>query len=247
MNKDFQQRLHKYLNDCDRDESHLSNIDLLENYIQMFTGGQFESYGTNDPFSFSSDDLVAVMMLSMEMKNSTKSGISPRSALKIAENSKDLSSILRELSSSNHPDAEETSIEEMSSFEAQRLLLDKSSPAQQLVRKLLELLSDSEKSPNIKWVAVSKLISRKRPSLLPIRDGRVAQRLGHARNPTSDRYLAEWWKDWHEALTSDQNFPIRDRLEMIRHELKKNGRVEFCPSLIRIADVLVWSRCQCGD
>jgi hypothetical protein len=246
MNEDFQKRLNKYLQDCSAGKDHPNSLDLLLSYFQNNTGGQFETYGVNDPFSITSDDLIAVTMLSMEVKLRTKSGLSPQSALKIEAHAKQLSGYLQDLVLQIFDNPAELRLENLRTDQARTLLLDKESPAQMLIELLLELLSDPDYSPNIKRVAVSKLISRKHPSLFPIRDRKVANRLGYPLQPNSNDYLVNWWNDWHQALTSDLGFKIRGRLEELQLELENTKKLESIPSLIRIADVLIWSRCTCN-
>ena len=102
-------------------------------------------------------------------------------------------------------------------------------------------------SANKKWVAVSKLLSRKWPALLPIRDNKVAKRLGYEKSPNEQQFLSEWWKDWHAALTPSNDNQIHKRLTEIREQILKPAKLKVDPSLLRIADVLVWDRCKCKD
>ena len=247
MTIEFQKRLNKYLSDCSVNKEHTGNLDLLRDYFRVNTGGHFETYGINDPTTITADDLIAVTMLSMEIKRTTKSGISPRSALLISQHREELGEHLRLLADSLDKAKSTRNLEDLSKDDAKRILLDESSPAQMLIRQLLDLLSDSERSPNTKWVAVSKLISRKQPSLLPIRDRRVARRLGYGHHPNSAKFLADWWNDWHEALTTENQYRFRTRLKELQSALATSTEVNFTPSLIRIADVLVWSRCDCDQ
>jgi hypothetical protein len=246
MSNGFATNLEKFLYDCDAKCEHPDVKTILKNYFNSYTGGSFETYGYNDPFAINSDDLIAVTMLSMEIKQQTKSGISPQAILKIEENSKKISSLLTELQGSdNSISPMDISLDQISKYDAEKLLTSADSIAHQLNQIVLPLLSDNM-SPNKKWVAASKLISRKRPSLIPIRDQKVVRRLTKGKIQSPENYLTEWWGQWYDALASSK-FSIKDRLTDIQHEYY-SGKPKpiFTPSLIRIADVLVWNGCDCN-
>jgi hypothetical protein len=82
MSNEFATNLEKFLYDCDANCEHPDVKTILKNYFSSYTGGNFETYGHNDPFAINSDDLIAVTMLSMEIKQQTRSGISPQAILK---------------------------------------------------------------------------------------------------------------------------------------------------------------------
>lgn len=246
MSNGFASNLEKYLYDCDANCEHPEVKKILTNYFSSYTGGNFETYGYNDPFAINSDDLIAVTMLSMEIKQKTKSGISPQAILKIEENSEKISSLLMKLQvPENSISPIDSSLDQISKHDAERLLTSVDSIADQLNQIILPLLSDNV-SPNKKWVAASKLISRKRPSLIPIRDQKVVRRLTKGNTQTSENYLTEWWGQWYHTLASSE-FSIRDRLTDIQNEYSSGKpKPTFTPSLIRIADVLVWNGCDCN-
>jgi hypothetical protein len=246
MSNGFASNLEKYLYDCDATCEHTDVKTILKNYFNSYTGGNFETYGDNDPLAINSDDFIAVTMLSMEVKQKTKSGISPQAILKIEENSEEISSLLTKLQvPENSISPIDSSLDQISKHDAERLLTSVDSIANQLNQMILPLLSDNM-SPNKKWVAASKLISRKRPSLIPIRDQKVVRRLTKGSAQTPENYLTEWWSHWYHTLTSSE-FSIRDRLTDIQNEYSSSKpKPTFTPSLIRIADVLVWNGCDCN-
>lgn len=81
-------------------------------------------------------------------------------------------------------------------------------------------------------MATSKLLARKRPRLIPVRDSVVAGVLGMTNSTT-------WWRPWWEALSSDQR--ITDRLAAIRLDSDANV------SLLRIADIVLWMKGRPAD
>lgn len=124
---------------------------LLERYFDSgeFTGGSFERFagGGDRPEvanRFTSDDIVAVSMLSVRIPG--------RAALRINETQQDeLTRLLSEIP---------TNVELAASPES---LVASGSHADQLWHRLVEL-------PGVEWVTASKLMARKRPHLIPVYD-----------------------------------------------------------------------------
>lgn len=75
-------------------------------------------------------------------------------------------------------------------------------------------------------VATSKLMARKRPSLIPVRDKRLSKVLTSAN---------DWWETWWRAMRSSNGIP--NRLQEIRTEA---GYPEL--PLLRVADIVIWKR-----
>lgn len=240
--------LPKYLNDCPHEESH-SQLSVLTSYFQHNTGSRFESYGENDPYRITGDDLVAVTMLSMEIRARSTSGFTPRIAINLEDESDRLSGLLKEISQGTKDgDLSRWSLELTDKDSLEMYFLNQDSPAQKLVELLFLILQTDRNSVTRKWVAVSKLLSRKFPSLLPIRDNKVADLLGYERPYDQLTYLSHWWRDWHEAFFAN-GAQIIQRLtnlqQDLEHQLEKQTGTYFTPSLVRIADVLVWNSCNC--
>jgi hypothetical protein len=108
---------------------------LIRTYLDNNTGGHFETYATcrSDPFNITGDDLVAVTMLSMEIKAKTRSGISPASALRIEQRRSTINALLTRL-------PVHAKLHELTEDEAKALLLAHDSPAWTLWEELLEAL-----------------------------------------------------------------------------------------------------------
>ena len=195
--------------------------ELIRTYLDNNTGGHFETYATcrSDPFNITGDDLVAVTMLSMEIKAKTGSGISPASALRIEQRQPTINALLTRL-------PVHAKLHELAEDEANALLLAHDSPAWTLWEELLEALKADD--PDKKRVAVSKLLARKRPNLLPIRDNSVLELLGSPE---------DWWSSWWSALHG--NPAIVARLK----ELRKAADAPHL-SLLRVADIVLWRTAQ---
>jgi hypothetical protein len=244
-NTKFVDKLSSYITECSKDGH--GRIAILSNYFKNFTGGKFEFFGDNNPFKITTDDIVAVTMLSMEIRYSTRSGITPRTILSLMEHQEHIEALLRRLQDNRSSSPTSSTLETLSEEELSGLLTGETSAAQELVSFLFPLFSQVKVSESKKWVAVSKLLSRKRPGLLPIRDNKVATRLGYSMPMSQNSYLADWWTDWHWAITANENMHIKNRLSELQAQLAEDKELEFVPSLIRIADVLVWNGCTCNS
>ena len=199
---------------------------LLRNYLGKNTGGHFETFATcrSDPFNITGDDLVAVTMLSMEIKAKTSSGISPASALRVEQRQSTINALLTRL-------PVHAKLHELTQDEADALLLAHDSPAWTLWEELLEALKADNTAD--KRVAVSKLLARKRPNLIPMGDNNVLKALGR-------RNHNDWWPLWWSALHG--NPTIVARLKQLR---KAAGAPHL--SLLRTADIILWMRSLPGS
>lgn len=74
----------------------------------------------------------------------------------------------------------------------------------------------------------SKIMARKRPSLIPIVDSVIDDLIGYG----------HYWHDWHKALTDGSGLP--ERLEKIRQD-SGCGQLGYEPSLLRIMDIVLWT------
>lgn len=195
------------------------------------TGSRFELYGSvdDDPFRITPSDLVAVTLLSMSIDRSSTSGILPESALRIEDSSEELAALLAQIPLDRE-------LHTLDADEFDRWLGDRS-PGNALYVEVAQLLtpdqfgttsSDHAKRGMNRPVATSKLLARKRPGLIPIRDSRTSAALG---NPKS------WWQLWWNALSSEPSgSEIVGCLEEIR---SRSGQTHL--SLLRVADILLWS------
>ena len=182
----------------------------LTDYLN-FTGAEFERYGRNDaPHRVTADDIVAVTMLSIWIKPSLKRGLSPERIIKLERQAGRISDILQWV-----PD--NLDLSSVSETEFQRLFGPDGH-----VRKLFTLLSSDLELGN---VVAHKILARKRPRLIPIRDSRSERVLGHPQS---------WWRSWWEAMSDPA---LVDRLE----ELRRQAECERF-SILRTADVVVWMK-----
>ncbi len=163
-------------------------LNRLNAYLasDAYTGSRFDTYGGDrkDSLNITGDDLIAVTMLSIEIKAKTPSGITPEAALLLEDRGSEINALLNRL-----PDHAE--LHRLAQSEATTLLFSPQSPG----IALYDIVFDALKGPGTrKRVATSKLLARKRPNLFPIRDKDTASLLG---NPT------KWWEPWWEALSGN--------------------------------------------
>lgn len=185
---------------------------LVDHYANSgeFTGGSFESYGTNYPSTITADDLVAVSMLSIEIRLNSRSGITPVHAIALERRADEISELLSKVPH----DIDLHTLDE----DGYASILDQGGPAW----SLYDLLRDKDviSLPN---VATHKLLARKRPRLLPVFDSVIKRTL----NPTGA------WDTWWTALNTRPELVAR--LDEIRIEANASQL-----SLLRTADVAVW-------
>jgi len=169
--------------------------DLLKRYVGgEYTGAAFDLYRRSDPWSITSDDLVAVTMLSISINESSNSTIRPSAVLQIHAQSRRIAGLLSQL-----PLARDLHTLRADDFDA---WLDAGSPGE----PLYELLRHKISLPR---VATHKLLARKRPQLFPIRDSVVENAL--SLSGQQDR----WWRPWWAVLSSD------DALVAHLHEIRQ--------------------------
>lgn len=186
---------------------------LLKDYLRGYTGRGFDSYGSNDPFTITSDDLIAVTMLSIKINESSTSSIRPSAILALQAAAVGVSSQLEQL-----PADRELHMLGQAEFD---LWLGPGAPGS----ALYELLRHQIALPR---VATHKLLARKRPLLLPIRD-RVVEQALDAANPD------EWWRPWWQTLRTEG--AVVAQLQLIR-EVAEAPHL----SLLRVADIVIWMK-----
>jgi len=188
--------------------------DLVNLYVNSgkFTGRAFDVYGHNDPCAITSDDLIAVTMLSISIRENSNSALRPSAILKLQAHSDQIESLLTQL-----PPARELHTMVSEEFDS---WLGPSSPGAMLYDLLRQTIS-------LPRVTTHKLLARKRPLLLPIRDTVVegALNLGNRDD--------DWWRPWWIALSTDD--ALVPRLQEIR-QLAGTPNL----SLLRIADIVIW-------
>lgn len=183
---------------------------LVRTYRAGYTGAAFDTYGRNDPARITGDDLIAVSMLSIQIREQGNAALRPTSILALERLEGAVTELLAAVPAGRD-------LYMLSGAEFERWLGPGSAG-----EVLYWLLRQQAAIPR---VAVYKLLARKRLALFPIRDTVVEKALGQTADP--------WWRPWWETLAVDPE--IVSRLEEIR---RLSGASHL--SLLRIADIVVW-------
>jgi hypothetical protein len=184
--------------------------EVVRTYSAGYTGAAFDTYGHNDPVRITGDDLIAVSMLSIQIREQGNASLRPSSIRTLDS----LAGAVTELLAAVPSDRD---LRTLSESEFERWLGPGS--AGDVLYWLLR------KQAAIPRVAVYKLLARKRLALFPIRDTVVEKALRQTADP--------WWRPWWETLAADSD--IVGRLEEIRW---RSGAQHL--SLLRVADIVVW-------
>ena len=207
----FGQRVRQELGlDSDRPDALERAAGLVRTYSAGYTGEAFDTYGHNDPVQIAGDDLIAVSMLSIHIREQGTSSMRP-SSIRTLER---LAGSITELLAAVPTDRD---LHTLSEAEFDRWLGPGS--AGDVLYWLLR------KQAAIPRVAVYKLLARKRLALFPIRDTVVEKTLGQTADP--------WWRPWWETLARDPELVAH--LEEIR---RRSGAEHL--SLLRVADIVIW-------
>lgn len=201
---------------------HRSNVAAVRDYFGAdggapFDGSRFESYSASageDLFRVTPADVVAVTLLSMEIRRKSRSGISTAHLLAIEDRAAEITRLLRFLPA-------DRDLHQLSDADFDRLL-GEGSPG----RGLWGLLRGEI---GMHRVATFKLLARKRPRLCPIADSRTETALG-----TVD----DWWWAWHRALRSSE--ALVDELESVRRDAAQVVPPAAGLSVLRVADIVLW-------
>jgi len=189
-----------------------------------FSGRAFDTYGATvtDANVIGGTDLVAVSMLSIEIRAKSRSGITPLAAIELDERQGEITALLERIDA----DAQLHELDERRFVE---LLGSEKSPGRLLHALLLKILSDKR---GARWVATHKILARKRPGLFPVRDKAVSQALGFG--PRS-----AWWRPWWEALNGadGEGAQLVQSVEKVRSA----AGADSLP-LLRVLDIIVWMR-----
>jgi hypothetical protein len=203
-------------------ERRKSNVHALTKYFGhrssvAFDGSFFETYEqrNSDANGIAAADIVAVTLLSMEIRRQSRSGISTETVLLLEKLQPRINTLLSKIPENR----------ELHTFTDREF--DKHLGAESPATRLFDLLRHDAKMHR---VAAFKLLARKRPGLLPIKDSRTVRLLGNPPN---------WWKSWHHALTAEPT--LAKELKAIRKEASKSNRRISRLSLLRIADIALWN------
>lgn len=175
-----------------------------------FTGAAFDTYGRNDPVRITGDDLIAVSMLSIQIREHSNAALRPSSIRTLDSLAASIAKLLAALPA-------DRDLHTLREAEFDRWLGPGSSGD--------DLYWMLRKQAGIPPVAVYKLLARKRLGLFPIRDSVVSKAVRQTADP--------WWRPWWEALAGDPE--IVAHLDRIR-QVSGAGHL----SLLRVADIVVW-------
>ena len=213
----FQQRLHRALHiGHDHPEPGVPHsveaaADAVRSYMEdEYTGAAFDGFGENNPVKITSDDLIAVTMLSIHIREKSTSSLRPSSILKLDSLADQIADRLGQIPTDRE-------LHTLTPGEFERWL-GPESPGDELYWLL-------RREASMPRVAVYKLLARKRLSLMPIRDTVVERTLFQTQG--------EWWRPWWEALATDPEMVCR--LTQIR---QRSGAGHL--SLLRVADIVLW-------
>lgn len=208
----FRQRVHQELGlDSDLPDAVERAAGLVRTYgAGGYTGAAFDTYGHNDPLRITGDDLIAVSMLSIHIRERSNAALRPTSILALER----LAGSITELLAAVPADRD---LHTLSESEFERWLGPASAGD-----VLYWLLREQATIPR---VAVYKLLARKRLALFPIRDTVVEKALRQTADP--------WWRPWWQTLATSPD--VVGRLEEIR---QASGASHL--SLLRVADIVVW-------
>jgi hypothetical protein len=213
----FQERLQRALHlGADHSEPGVPHsveaaADAVRSYTEDgYTGAVFDGFGKNDPFKITSDDLIAVTMLSIHIREKSTSSLRPSSILKLDSLADQIADRLGQVPTDRE-------LHTLTPREFERWL-GPESPGDELYWLL-------RKEASVPRVAAYKLLARKRLLLMPIRDTVVERALGQTHS--------EWWRPWWEALATHPE--MVSRLTQIRH---RSGAGHL--SLLRVADIVLW-------
>lgn len=158
---------------------------------------------------------MAVTRLSIEIRRTSRAGFTPRHAVTIEQLRPAITELLSAIPAT-------IALHDLSEDDFARWL-GPGSPADRLWTLLRTAVG-------IPQVATFKLLARKRPRLLPIRDSVVAGVLG---DPD------QWWELWWRTLQNHTEI-----VEQLRAVRDAAGADEL--SLLRVADIVIWARNHVG-
>ncbi|AIY03009.1 hypothetical protein ART_3410 [Arthrobacter sp. PAMC 25486] len=160
----------------------------------VFTGSKFETFAGGgdvvDPHRITSNDLVAVSMLSVDVPGQAAYGI-------VEVLVDEITGLLEQLPVG-------VQLSDLSEHGFERLL-DAGSPADQLWK----VLRQHEDKWKVGQTTASKILARKRPHLIPVYDTVVAAQAGLADSGGQ-------WRRWWEAFQGSDGQELTHRLVVIR-------------------------------
>ncbi len=201
--------------------------DVVRRYVTVgadgtgYTGRAFDTLrtATSDPDAITSDDLVAVSMLAIQIR-SGRGAIQPESIIALNDRASDAGACLKAIP--RNRELHSISTEEFAHW------MGSGSVGEQLWSLIRECGFGS--------VATHKLLARKRPLMFPIRDSRVSARCGFRKEDL-------WWSNWWNAFRCESSELIGSLLDV----RARTGVVASHLGLLRVADILLWMDSAGGD
>lgn len=179
----------------------------LDGHGAAFTGSWFDRFAPTPRNRLTAEDFVAVSCLSVH--------VPARAAVALLGRRRDeVSDLLAQIPA-------ELPLESVK-FERYEECFGEGSA----ILELWRLLRSTDKPWGVGPTTASKIMARKRPSLIPIYDTKVAEVTGFA----DDRGT---WRAWHEALSDDESLVTKLRT------LRLNSSLDHL-SLLRVLDVVLW-------
>ncbi len=185
---------------------------LADYFEQEYTGAYFETYVPTDPDDLEPADLVAVTLLSINISSRTDGSLTPSAILKLNSMREVVNARLAALPA-------DVALHELSGRGYERILGPESH-----ADILYRLLRHDAGLPR---VATSKLLARKRPHLIPIRDSVTEGALGWKSEDS-------WWRPWWLALSDPA---VVESAEALRQQAGPSARHL---SVLRCADIALW-------
>lgn len=187
---------------------------------QCFTGGLWDSRVSSLPVNkISVEDVAFTSYLGMGIggPKANRGVVTPWGLEALARSGEEISSLLADIPA------------DLQLHELDEADFRGESRAMAAARKLWDLTNDSFHTNERKTISTWKVLAGKRPHLFPVRDTDVYKALGSS--PVG------WWESWWQALRLNPD--LVDRARSI-HET--STAVPASPSVLRIADVVVWMR-----
>lgn len=184
----------------------------VTNYMSGYGGRYFEPLAAvSDPNAFEATDIAAVSCLSVTIPAETVGW------LLLGKGRRQTSALLKEMAVGRSVP-----------------LQDHDLAANPAANALWEVLS---KRYGLGPTKVSKLISAKRPHLVPIYDTYVADALLE----DGGRGRWQWWGPWREAVTGPDGDRLRASIEEVRIAAAALGADLTDVSDLRVLDIVIWS------
>lgn len=181
----------------------------LQNYFDRYTGSWFERLADEDPYRFTERDLVAVSTLAVDIP-------APTSIWLLTGGAAEASALLKEIP------PEQAIWDDTAN-------LSREGAAWRLWN-LVRAGGWPERRGGMGPTKTSKLLSAKRPHLVPIQDS-VATKTLFGRTRVDD-----YWAAWRRRLSGPAGVELRASAELLRDAVPAASGL----SVLRVLDIVVW-------